>query len=67
MKVKIIANGPICLDTQEAVSVELAGTSESKTGPLFLCRCGQSSTKPFCDGTHRKVKFEGPPAELDLG
>ena len=24
----------------------------------WLCRCGQSSTKPFCDSTHRKVKFQ---------
>ena len=33
MKLKIIANGPICLDTQDAVSVELGGASEAKTGP----------------------------------
>ena len=66
MKLKVIANGPICLDTQDAVSVALGGASESKPGPLFLCRCGQSATKPFCDGTHRKVKFEAPGAELDL-
>jgi CDGSH-type Zn-finger protein len=24
-----------------------------------LCRCGKSSTKPFCDGTHERVEFDG--------
>lgn len=24
-----------------------------------LCRCGQSSEKPFCDNTHRRVGFDG--------
>ena len=66
MKLKIIENGPIALGVEGEVSVVIAGSSEKKPGPLFLCRCGQSSTKPFCDGTHRKAKFEAPGAELSV-
>lgn len=26
-------------------------------GSIVLCRCGRSSTKPFCDKSHRRVGF----------
>jgi CDGSH-type Zn-finger protein len=27
--------------------------------PFYLCRCGESKNKPFCDGTHNRVEFDG--------
>ncbi|MEM0128615.1 MAG: CDGSH iron-sulfur domain-containing protein [Thermoplasmata archaeon] len=29
-----------------------------------LCRCGHSSKKPHCDGTHRTAGFQAPAARL---
>ncbi len=66
MKINVIENGPIVLDTDAEFSIQVDGDASAQSGPLFLCRCGQSSNKPFCDGTHRKVKFEGTSAELNL-
>jgi len=27
--------------------------------PMAMCRCGHSSHKPFCDGTHATIDFDG--------
>ena len=29
------------------------------TQSYALCRCGQSTTKPFCDGAHQRIGFDG--------
>jgi CDGSH-type Zn-finger protein len=31
----------------------------ASSGLTFLCRCGESRTKPYCDGTHKKIGFRG--------
>jgi CDGSH-type Zn-finger protein/uncharacterized Fe-S cluster protein YjdI len=34
------------------------GRTLNRTMKTALCRCGQSSNKPYCDGTHRKIGFK---------
>lgn len=43
--------GPFELVTQDGVSIP-AGRAT-----VALCRCGLSSTKPFCDGSHKAAGF----------
>ena len=31
---------------------------EAQFEPIYLCRCGQSKNKPFCDGTHNDIGFK---------
>jgi len=44
-----------------------------KTDELYLCRCGKSNNKPYCDGQHKEHSFEEsaefikpPESEVDL-
>ena len=64
MAIKITAkkNGPFRVEAAEgeALLLDYEGNQYDLTGkPGFsLCRCGHSSNKPFCDGTHNKVGFQ---------
>ena len=49
-------NGPLMV----VGSVEVCsgtGRTVTRTDKAFLCRCGGSTKKPFCDGTHQRIGF----------
>jgi uncharacterized Fe-S cluster protein YjdI/CDGSH-type Zn-finger protein len=39
--------------------VDLEGNVIVETEKCSLCRCGHSEKKPFCDGTHKKIGWQG--------
>jgi len=49
-----LVTGPIALTDADGNPVSIP---EGKT-TVALCRCGGSTTKPFCDGTHSKIGFD---------
>ncbi|MBU8577620.1 CDGSH iron-sulfur domain-containing protein [Brevibacterium luteolum] len=55
--IKTVDNGPLQIKGQFQV-VDHDGTVYETRRTAFLCRCGHSATKPFCDGTHNKIGFE---------
>jgi CDGSH-type Zn-finger protein len=48
-----LVTGPVTLVDADGNQYDV---SERKT--IALCRCGGSTTKPFCDGTHSKTGFQ---------
>ena len=59
VKVTALKNGPLRVDAVKLEVVNSDGAVVEKDGPVHFCRCGHSNNKPFCDGTHNKVGFEG--------
>ena len=57
-------DGPLIVRGEFAVLTQDGETIDPGRRTVALCRCGLSSRKPFCDGTHKAAKFRAP-AEPD--
>jgi len=70
--IRVSKNGPYIISagiplSDQVIGIDTEGYSyEWRRGKFYpsqdkyaLCRCGQSKTRPFCDGTHIKVNFDG--------
>jgi CDGSH-type Zn-finger protein len=71
-KVRISKDGPYLVSGDLPLRKEIIGTNDAEESIKWqpgqeypakaqyaLCRCGHSATKPFCDGSHAKVGFDG--------
>lgn len=71
IKAVVIQKGPMML-SGDLGDFELVGGDGQPIGlegkdKIFLCRCGGSVNKPFCDGTHSKIGFQAAEAAVQAG
>ena len=52
-KVTAIPNGPLMVEGNFSIK-NIDGSSLATADKVFLCRCGKSNNKPYCDGSHKK-------------
>ncbi|MDX1404513.1 MAG: CDGSH iron-sulfur domain-containing protein [Woeseiaceae bacterium] len=57
LQIRAAPDGPLLIKGNVTV-VSSSGRQAWRGSQAALCRCGESSNKPFCDGTHKKVGFK---------
>lgn len=64
LSITITDNGPIKVSS-EALTLRFCGEPVAVEGgkDVYLCRCGESSNPPFCDGSHSKTGFVAEPPQ----
>ena len=64
--IKVRQNGSLLVDGDDVTLVDWNGQPYAiAKRPFALCRCGASTRKPFCDGTHSRIGFAA--AEAAVG
>ena len=65
VKISVRRNGPFRVEGPIKL-VDADGTEWNLAGKpaISLCRCGASTNKPFCDGTHSKIGFQAAEAAV---
>jgi CDGSH-type Zn-finger protein len=56
--VKPIQDGPLMVEGECKVTDPQGNALPTQGDKIFLCRCGSSANKPFCDGSHKRVGFK---------
>jgi CDGSH-type Zn-finger protein len=56
----LLVRGPVRLLDQDGNEID-----PGRDGTIALCRCGKSRLRPFCDGSHKIVRFRAPSTPED--
>ena len=68
IEIQALKNGPyqVSGDLAELGLKDVNGAAYDLSGKprVYLCRCGGSTTKPFCDGTHSEIGFQAAEAAV---
>lgn len=56
-QIQALPNGPLKVDGEFQV-LKADGTPAETKATAYLCRCGHSKNKPFCDGAHKAAEFK---------
>lgn len=51
-------NGPYHIKGSFRIVTQGGRELPVEQGQVWLCRCGHSLNKPFCDGSHKRVEFD---------
>lgn len=54
-----LTDGPLEVVGEVAI-IAADGTLVKEASKSYLCRCGHSAKKPFCDGSHKREGFTAP-------
>jgi|APIni6443716594_1056825.scaffolds.fasta_scaffold61024_2 CDGSH-type Zn-finger protein len=57
-ELKILPSGSLQIKGNFII-IDQAGQEIKATDPAFLCTCGKSNIKPFCDGSHKSSGSKG--------
>jgi len=58
VKITATKNGPFKVEGAVEVFWDNGTPVEVTRDTIYLCRCGASTNKPFCDGAHSKIGFQ---------
>ena len=57
VEVEVLPDGPLALHSSCQITLP-DGSVISQEKASYFCRCGASANKPFCDGSHKKIRFK---------